>query len=379
VRRRDYTFRVAANGGYTARPVSRVRDVQLGGAVDYAAAVGIHPAAPFEAVLEVHGSAGGTLAQSPMEALVGAKFLAGRAVTIDLGGGAGLLGGIGAPDWRLYGGIQFAPSFDPSQADDDEDGLVDARDRCPNDAEDKDGYEDDDGCPDRDNDADGREDTIDQCVNDPEDDDGFLDNDGCPEPDNDKDGVNDVADRCPDAAETVNGVSDEDGCPDDKPPEDSDGDGINDDQDRCPRDAEDLNEFEDTDGCPDERLKNARVVVTAGSIKIKDVIYFDTGKSSIQERSHSLLDEIATVILEHREIKRIRVEGHTDDVGNDLTNLKLSQARAEAVVRYLVSKGVAAERLDAAGFGEMRPIAPNTSDEGRSQNRRVEFIIVDRD
>jgi outer membrane protein OmpA-like peptidoglycan-associated protein len=191
--------------------------------------------------------------------------------------------------------------------------------------------------------------------------------------------VPDVSDRCPDQAETVNGFADEDGCPDDKPVDDTDQDGFKDDVDRCPFDPEDLNGFEDEDGCPDERLKNARVVVTQGSIKINDVIYFDTGRSTIQERSNSLLDEIAQVMIARPELKRVRVEGHTDDVGNDMSNLRLSQERAEAVVRYLVSRGVAAQRLDAAGFGEMRPIAPNNLEDGRAQNRRVEFIIVDRE
>jgi outer membrane protein OmpA-like peptidoglycan-associated protein len=275
-------------------------------------------------------------------------------------------------------GFSLAPNFDPKGRDTDEDGLADGEDRCPNDTEDVDAFEDEDGCPDRDNDADGREDAVDRCVNDPEDDDGYMDNDGCPDPDNDKDGVKDATDRCPDQAENANGVDDEDGCPDEDADADNDADGIRDAIDRCPYDAEDQNQFEDDDGCPDERLKNARVVVTKGSIKIKDVIYFDTGKSTIQKRSYDLMDEIAGVVAQHPELLKIRVEGHTDNVGNPLKNLQLSQDRAQAVVKYLISKGIAAERLDSAGFGEQKPIAPNTNEDGRSQNRRVEFIIVDR-
>mgnify|MGYP003329071635 FL=1 len=122
--------------------------------------------------------------------------------------------------------------------------------------------------------------------------------------------------------------------------EDSDGDGFKDDVDRCPYDPEDKNDFEDEDGCPDDRLKNARVVVTKEAIKINDVIYFDTGKATIQERSFDLLNELARVIAEHPELKKIRIEGHTDSVGNDLSNLKLSQARAESVKAYLSQHGI---------------------------------------
>jgi outer membrane protein OmpA-like peptidoglycan-associated protein len=272
-----------------------------------------------------------------------------------------------------------APSFDPAARDSDGDKLADRLDKCPKDPEDLDGYQDDDGCPEADNDADGRDDATDACPDDPEDDDGFMDNDGCPDVDNDNDGIPDAKDRCADKPETLNGNLDDDGCPDDEGMGDNDADGFPDDIDRCPYDPEDLNGFEDEDGCPDERLKNARVVVTKGAIKITEVIYFDTGKASIQSRSYDLLDELSRVVAEHPELRKIRIEGHTDAVGNDLSNLKLSQARAESVSAYLQSKGIEGSRLDAAGFGEMRPIASNDTDDGRAQNRRVEFIIVDRD
>ncbi len=377
---RAYKFRVALNGGYRLRGAARLRDVNVGNELVYAAALGYHPIDPLEIMAEFHGTSYGARgAQNPAEALLGAKVLIGRWVALNVGGGTAVIGGIGAPDYRLYGGVTVAPSFDPDARDSDNDRLSDGVDKCPKDAEDLDGYQDDDGCPELDNDADGREDAVDKCPDDPEDDDGYLDNDGCPDGDNDKDGVDDTADRCPDQAETKNGFDDEDGCPDDKPVEDSDGDGFKDDVDRCPYDAEDLNGFEDEDGCPDDRLKNARVVVTQSSIKINDVIYFDLAKATIQDRSFDLLDELAKVIVDHPEIKKLRVEGHTDNTGDDLSNLKLSQARAESVVAYLKGHGVEGSRLDAAGFGEMRPIATNDSEDGRAQNRRVEFIIVDRD
>jgi outer membrane protein OmpA-like peptidoglycan-associated protein len=380
VRSRAYTFRAAVNGGYRVRGAARLRDVSVGNELVYAAAVGVHPVDPLEITAELHGASfGARAAQNPAEALLGAKLLLGPLVAVNVGGGAGILGGIGAPDYRVFGGFTVAPSFDPAARDSDGDKLADRLDKCPKDPEDLDGYQDDDGCPEADNDADGRDDATDACPDDPEDDDGFMDNDGCPDVDNDNDGIPDAKDRCADKPETLNGNLDDDGCPDDEGMGDNDADGFPDDIDRCPYDPEDLNGFEDEDGCPDERLKNARVVVTKGAIKITEVIYFDTGKASIQSRSYDLLDELSRVVAEHPELRKIRIEGHTDAVGNDLSNLKLSQARAESVSAYLQSKGIEGSRLDAAGFGEMRPIASNDTDDGRAQNRRVEFIIVDRD
>jgi hypothetical protein len=98
--------------------------------------------------------------------------------------------------------------------DSDHDGVSDDLDRCPTQPEDKDGFQDADGCPDPDNDGDGIPDAQDKCPNEPEDKDGFQDADGCPDPDNDSDGIPDLRDRCPNEPETINGFEDEDGCPD---------------------------------------------------------------------------------------------------------------------------------------------------------------------
>jgi outer membrane protein OmpA-like peptidoglycan-associated protein len=89
-----------------------------------------------------------------------------------------------------------------------------------------------------------------------------------------------------------------------------------------------------------------------------------------------MLDQVARVLQEHPEIDRVVIEGHTDDRGNADVNRKLSQARAEAVRDYLVSKGVESARLEARGFGPDRPIASNKTERGRAANRRVAFIIV---
>ncbi len=247
--------------------------------------------------------------------------------------------------------------------DTDGDGLNDDVDKCPKDPEDKDGYQDEDGCPDPDNDGDGILDAADKCPLDPEDIDKFEDDDGCPEPDNDQDGLADKIDKCPDNAEDKDGFEDEDGCPD----PDNDKDAVLDPVDKCP------NEYAQTpDGCPQ---KYKLVVVTSEKIEIKQTVYFDFMKAKIKPVSFPLLDEVAQALQDNPNIK-VEVQGHTDSVGDDKFNMKLSQWRAESVKKYLVSKGVAEDRMTAKGYGETVPIADNRTSDGRDQNRRVEFVIT---
>jgi outer membrane protein OmpA-like peptidoglycan-associated protein len=380
IRSRKYSFRSAVMAGYHVRPGAQIRDVPVNSAVVYGVAMGLHSSI-MEIIGEFHGSIwGDRAAQQPAEVLGGVKVLAGEYVSLNFGGGMGVLPGLGSPDWRIFGGVSVAPSFDPNMRDTDKDGIMDAMDRCIREAEDLDNFQDEDGCPDKDNDADGLLDTVDRCPLQPEDEDGFQDGDGCADPDNDKDGILDVSDRCPNEPESNNGYQDEDGCPDSVPILDTDGDGYNDDVDRCPYDAEDFDGVEDEDGCPDKDVViEKRVVIEKNFIKITEKIYFEFGKADIQERSFSLVDEIAEIVLENPQLKKIRIEGHTDDVGSDVANLRLSQARADSVVRAISDRGVNSNRLDAVGFGEMRPIDANETDDGRAANRRVEFIIVDQE
>ena len=217
------------------------------------------------------------------------------------------------------------------------------------------------GC--KDSDGDGICDDDDACPTEPEDKDGFQDNDGCPDPDNDQDGIPDVTDKCPNEPEDKDGFQDADGCPD----PDNDGDKVLDVNDKCP------NEYAETeDGCP---KKYNLVVVTKTKIEIKQTIYFDFNKATIKPVSFPLLNEVALALKDNPGI-RVRVEGHTDSRGSDSYNLTLSQKRAESVRAYLIGRGIAPERMEAKGFGESMPIADNRTDQGRSQNRRVEFIII---
>jgi outer membrane protein OmpA-like peptidoglycan-associated protein len=277
------------------------------------------------------------------------------------------------------------------------DGLWDEADACPHAAEDKDGFEDHDGCPDADNDKDGIVDGADRCVLQPEDVDRFEDHDGCRDADDDKDGIVDTSDQCRSEAEDTDDFQDYDGCPD----PDNDGDGRADHEDDCPSDAEDADGFEDENGCPDpdndrdgvddasdrcpsepgdaadQGCPKVRVDESKGTIEILERVEFAPGKDVILAVSEGLLQQVKAVIEQHPEIARVRIEGHTDSVGKDARNLLLSKRRARSVVRWLVKAGVAQPRLQAVGCGETRPIAENDSDDGRQTNRRVEFHIID--
>jgi outer membrane protein OmpA-like peptidoglycan-associated protein len=121
----------------------------------------------------------------------------------------------------------------------------------------------------------------------------------------------------------------------------------------------------------------SRVTVAKSRLELKEVVLFETGKATIDQRSHSLLDEVAAALKDHSEVKNVRIEGHTDDTGAAAANMTLSQSRAEQVREYLTGQGVAVDRLAAKGYGESRPVESNKTTEGRTANRRVDFIIAE--
>ncbi len=295
---------------------------------------------------------------------------------------------------------QFEDENGCPDLDNDGDGVPDVEDGCPLQPEDVDGFEDDNGCPDPDNDedgvidpddkcpmepgvpeaegcpmgdsdGDGLTDDIDKCPNDPEDKDGFEDEDGCPDVDNDKDGVLDVDDKCPLDPEDKDDFEDEDGCPD----PDNDKDGFLDKDDQCPNEPETINGNKDDDGCPDKG--KTKVILKKEKIEILEKVYFDTAKATIKPRSFNLLGQVASILKAYGDITKVRIEGHTDSRGGDAYNKQLSDDRAKSVRQYLIDKGIAPDRLEAVGYGEERPIASNQTGQGREQNRRVEFRIVE--
>jgi len=256
-------------------------------------------------------------------------------------------------------------NYEQCAPDSDDDGLPDTQDACPHQPEDFDGERDDDGCPDLDQDGDGVDDDKDVCPAAREDRDGFQDDDGCPDADNDADGFPDGQDACPVAAEDRDGFQDGDGCPD----ADNDADGIPDVKDACPNQPGEAS----ANGCPG--VQYSSIVVTEKTIELKQTIFFATASDRILPKSFGLLDEIVDVCSRRADM-RLLIEGHTDDRGAYKMNKALSQKRADAVKRYLVSKGVDKGRLQTDGLGPDRPIDDNGTDAGRANNRRVEFHIV---
>ncbi len=347
----------------------------------------------------------------PLEAIGGVKLYLAKNSFLTLGGGAGLIPDKGGnPDVRAFLGIVFEPNI----GDRDGDGLKDDVDKCPDDPEDFDDFEDEDGCPDLDNDQDGILDVDDQCPNEPEDKDGFQDEDGCPEGnefDRDGDGILDKDDECPDDPEDKDDFEDADGCPD----EDNDQDGILDVDDLCPNDPEDVDNFEDKDGCPDpdndrDRILDTddqcpgvdgeapeetqetyngvddddgcpdrgRVVVTDTKIEILDKVYFEYNKAVIKPESYPILDAVAATLEGNPDILLVEIQGHTDERGSDSYNLDLSDRRAAAVRKYLIDKGIDPGRLQSQGYGESQPVDRRHNEEAWAKNRRSEFLILKR-
>jgi OOP family OmpA-OmpF porin len=197
-------------GGVWRTDTSTVLSTRLGSRMTWGVAASFDISPRLAAIAETWGASAFDNAQgTAMEANLAARYRL-HDLSVTLGGGVGVLGGAGVPSARVLAGVAYAPV----RSDQDGDGVNDADDRCPNEPEDLDGYEDDDGCPERDNDGDGIADERDRCPDAPEDFDNFQDRDGCPDPDNDGDGVPDGYDSCPNDPEDRDGDRDEDGCPD---------------------------------------------------------------------------------------------------------------------------------------------------------------------
>jgi outer membrane protein OmpA-like peptidoglycan-associated protein len=241
--------------------------------------------------------------------------------------------------------------------DSDGDGVLDDADQC---ADTPAGEAvDARGCPlPKDADGDGVTDDADRCPNTPAGE--KVDANGCSasQRDSDGDGVNDAADQC--AGTPAGEQVDAKGCP---LPKDGDGDGVTDDKDRCPSTPSGVQV--DAEGCQVLFEAEKKTLILEG-------VNFETGKSTLTPESQTILNGVAESLVANEEI-RVQVSGHTDNTGGRALNQRLSKARAESVRQYLISRGVAADRLTAAGFGPDRPVASNRTAAGRAQNRRVEL------
>jgi OOP family OmpA-OmpF porin len=232
----------------------------------------------------------------------------------------------------------------PKDEDPDKDSAMGDADKCPTEAEDRDGFQDEDGCPDLDNDGDGVADTGDRCIGVAEDKDGFQDEDGCPELDNDNDGVADTTDKCATESESRNGYLDEDGCADEVP----------------------------------EKLRTLTGAPQA--------VAWKANTAELAPGATKLLDDVAAVLAEVKDVK-VEIGAHTEDIppakgGKFADNAALSQARAEAVKAYLVSKGIEDGRLVAKGYGDTAPLEAPQGLTGakltaaRTKNRRIELKLI---
>ncbi|WP_437681156.1 OmpA family protein [Sorangium sp. So ce131] len=314
------------------------------------------------------------------ELLVGARVRPIPGLVVGAAAGPGLGEAIGTPSFRAVGMVAWAPPAPPPERaespDPDEDGVSGAADVCPYAHGPKSADARRNGCPVEDQDEDGIADPDDRC---PEAAAGSGGGDparpGCPA-DQDGDGVTDALDLCPAEKGEAAGGAARPGCPAAPPkPADQDGDGLLDDADACPRERGPASDDAAARGCP------TRVRVQGEEVVLLSPVVFRVLKNDpapIDPRSEAVLAEVRDVIEQHPEWTKIEVQAHTDDAGNARFNETLSAARAEAVRRWLVGKGIAAERLVAKGYGSSRPIADNKSAAGREKNRRVQLLVLEK-
>lgn len=249
-------------------------------------------------------------------------------------------------------GGQRVAVADGCPTDSDGDGILDAKDRCPDTP--AGAVVNASGCP-LDTDGDGVIDLLDTCPNSPAG--APVNASGCPL-DTDGDGVADIRDKCPNSP--AGSIVDETGCP-----PDFDADGVEDADDACPNTA--AGTKVDTRGCPVLFASADRFTLTG--------VTFETSRSVIRPSSFAKLDEVAEALLANPGV-RVEISGHTDNMGADNVNQPLSEARAKAVREYLIGKGVAADRMEARGYGRTRPVATNSTSAGRAENRRVEMSLL---
>lgn len=193
-----------------------------------------------------------------------------------------------------------------------------------------------------------------------------------PSADSDADGIADPADACPALSGVPDPSPERNGCPAETLTRDTDGDGVFDSDDACTNAPGEPNPDRTRNGCPKANIEGSQIV-------IRDRILFEPAQARLSEGNEQVLSAVASVLAQHPEITKLRVEGHTDDKGTIAFNAELSRKRAEAVVAWLVEHGIASSRLSFEGYGLQRPLDTTDSDDARARNRRVEFRIVELD
>ena len=395
--------------GAMFRPKTVFNNVTIGHTMEFGGAVGIRLGEERQVQIGPEVTVGFGLEDTARrnthaELLLGAKYRVTRDIEIGVAAGPGVTPGYGTPDARFIGSIAYTPDRyppAPPPVDTDKDGVVDEKDQCPQLAQ---GDKPDPkraGCPaPADKDKDGIADDADACMDVPGVESADPTKNGCPG-DTDGDGILDAQDKCPDKAQGPVGDPLMLGCP---APPDGDGDGVFDRDDACvaikgvpstdkalngcPGDSDGDTVRDDLDACPDIRgfkdedpKKNGcpKIVRFVGmEIVILQQVQFQTGTAKLTGNSDEILDEVASVLKQRTEIAKMEVQGHTDNKGLKESNKKLSQSRADSVMKALVAKGIEAERLSAKGYGQEVPIGDNATEEGRAKNRRVQFKILEK-
>jgi OOP family OmpA-OmpF porin len=336
---------------------------------------------------------------TPAELLFGVRGIIADQVRLGVGVAPGLTNAIGTPGVRVMAKLEWFPGVAPT--DRDMDGVPDDVDACPDTPGVRTTVAATNGCPPPppDRDRDGILDNEDACPDDPGERTDSPATNGCPPPkDRDGDGVFDPADACPDQAGEKTNDPATNGCP----PADQDKDGVLDKDDACPTLAGEKTDDPKTSGCPDTDkdgirdpedacpdLPGARDAdpkkngcplarVERGQVRIIEQVKFKTGSATILPESYPILEAVAKILKEHPEIKKVRVEGHTDNRGGKALNKRLSARRAQSVMRWLTAKGgIPKGNLTSVGHGMDKPLEDNSTEDGRRENRRVEFHIVD--
>lgn len=394
-----FLYRPVAVLGTSERQLIAGSEVQVGAALGFFPIVNrLHVGLELRLTGRVTGYELGSSDAVMFDALIGAQYRVLQQLQLGAAIGTDASGASGTPDLRALLRIAWvsrgepakpasepvaaavsAPArapAQPAQPDSDGDGILDEADRCPEEPEDQNGVRDEDGCPEYAGSVAQealrpRQPETAKPPASPAPAPAPAPAPSAPRPvsDSDHDGIPDSEDRCPLTPEDRDQFEDDDGCPD----LDNDGDGIPDAQDRCPLEAETANGFADEDGCPDTVPTQAKLV--GDRIEIKEQVQFRLGKADVDPLSYDLLRQVAD-ILRSRPKQRIEVQGHTDNRGNPRRNLELSQQRADKVREFLIHEGIAAERLTARGYGALRPRVSNQTQEGRAENRRVEFVLT---
>jgi OmpA-OmpF porin, OOP family len=358
-------FAYAARVGVMIRPLTQTfGDTPLGTELTFAASAGFHRGI-VRVGPELFGSTVASSAfdphDTPLEALLGAHVDVGGGVRLGAGVGPGITHGLGTPQLRGLLSVEWAPAYESPLPDADRDGVWDGEDACPTVAGVQTRDPQTNGCP-PDRDSDGIPDGEDACPTvagrrtaDPR-------TNGCPA-DVDGDGVPDAEDACPAVAGVRTADPKTNGCPADR-----DGDGILDSEDACPDQPGSRDPDPRRNGCP-------QAFVQGGQIRIRDPFKFRFNKTELDPAGDPILEAVLQVLKDHPELKHVRIEGHTDDIGGVDFNQKLSEGRAASVRQWLVAHGIEGGRLRSVGYGQARPVAPNDTEDGRRNNRRVEFHI----